>query len=172
MIIGIDPGLTGGMVLYNDTLLEVEDYLKFSKLGSIFNVNEMVETIKNWRHGAIIKMVVIEQVSSRPMQGVASVFKFGMTYGMQIGVISTNKLPLTFINPTRWTKEIHQGIKTTLDPKEKSQVAMSQLFPTVDWKGPRSGKQHEGLMDALLIAEFWRRSVLRSSPEVEKTKEK
>ncbi len=156
------------MVLFDDKNYKVVDSVKFYKEGEIFNLLDMRGALEIWCGAHIIDIVVIEKVHSMPGQGVASTFKFGLVYGMQIATVVCKQLPNTFVTPQKWTKEIHQGIKSDLKPKEKSQVAMSQLFPTVDFKGPRAKKHHEGLTDALLLAEYWRRQSRRTAGQAEK----
>ena len=84
-IIGIDPGLSGGIAV-----------LENSKVINIFDMPVMSEGKKNKRQlnsAQLVKLlndniskneevsVVVEQVNAMPGQGVTSMFNFGQTFG-------------------------------------------------------------------------------------------
>ena len=95
--------------------------------------------------------VAIERVHSMPKQGVASSFKFGMGFGIWLGILAALRLPHELVTPQAWKKLMLAGM-----PKEKdaSRQRAMQLFPDVDL----SLKRHHGRADALLIAEWLRRT--------------
>lgn len=162
MIVGVDPGVSGAMVLYDPDNKLVIDSLRFSKLGKTFDHGAMHKTLRDWKAKHEISMVVIEKVHSMPRQGVASTFSFGMSFGMQIATVASHGLPYTLVTPVAWSREMHQGISPELEPKKRTEVAMAQLFPTTNFRGPRAQKHHSGLSDALMLAEFWRRKSERT----------
>lgn len=157
MILSIDPGASGAMLLYDELNKAVLRTFKFTKLGKTFDHRGMRKELSLWKEQYNIEIAVIEKVHSMPQQGVASTFSFGLTYGMQISTVASLDIPYTFIKPSQWSREMHQGISPDLKPKEKTQVAIGQLFPEISFKTPRAQKHHGGLADCLLIADFWRR---------------
>ena len=91
--------------------------------------------------------------------------------GVQVGLIKTictvRAIPYTEVPAKSWQKEMFQGIpaihksgKSSLDTKAMAQEAMKRLYPTVNFKRPRAAKQHDGLIDALLIAGYGKRKNL------------
>jgi len=49
---------------------------------------------------------VVEQVASRPGQGVASTFKFGTSYGVVLGVLGALEIPVTHVTPATWKRAV------------------------------------------------------------------
>ena len=89
-IIGIDPGLSGGIAfLENNKVLCIFDMPVMSEgkknkrqLNSAQLVNLIKENIKSDKEVAVI----VEQVNAMPGQGVTSMFNFGQTFGAIKGV--------------------------------------------------------------------------------------
>ena len=149
MILGIDPGRSSGGVCFLEkdgtvTALEVMPPLLYSLVEMIHEYNP--------------RMVFLEKAQSFPGQGISSAFNYGDHFGQLQGVLIALQKPYTLVGPARWTKELHIGC-TGEDAKAKSLQAVTRIFPTVDLIATeRSRKPHEGLIDALLIAEYGRRS--------------
>ena len=81
-----------------------------------------------------------------PKQGVASSFKFGVSYGLLRMALIASGIPWEEITPNQWQKALgclSRGDKNTT--KARSQ----QLFPRI--------KVTHAVADALLLAEFCRR---------------
>jgi len=177
--LGIDPGLSGGLVLLDERGQILEKHIipvienvtiKTSKVKKDPETGKgaKVESIRRTIDGVGLNRIlidlapktgiaIIEQVSARPGQGVVSQFNFGLALGFIQGVLVGNRIPFTTVTPSTWSKIIHAGIGGA-DPKGRSAVALGRLFPQVDLRpSTRSQKPHEGLMDALLIAEWARR---------------
>lgn len=102
----------------------------------------------------------IERAQSFPKQGVASSFNYGRHFGHLEAIVAASKVPYTLVAPVAWTRDMHQGIEKFLPSKEKSFLAVTRLFPSVDLrKNARCKKPHEGIMDALLIAAYGQRKL-------------
>lgn len=104
-----------------------------------------------------IDFCALERSQSMPGQGVVSVFNYGVGFGLLQGLLSALKIPYELIPPTSWTKDLHAGLPQSAKPKEKSRTAAERLFPGLDLRAPGGRVPHEGLIDALLIAEWARR---------------
>jgi hypothetical protein len=96
-------------------------------------------------------IVFIEKVHSMPKQGVASSFNFGMGFGLWQGVVVGLNLPMEMVTPQRWQKEMLAGMQ---GGKEASIIRAQELFPDAELHL----KKHHGRADALLIAEYGRRT--------------
>ena len=154
-IIGIDPGLSGAIAI-----------LENNKVLSIFDIPVMAEGKKNKRqvNGPQIYneislrinkfqkkdiIVVIEQVSAMPGQGVTSMFNFGQSFGVLKGICSAMQLSLYFVRPTKW-KKYFGLIKTE---KDASRTKVIEIFPYIS--SQLSRKKDSNKADAVLIASFF-----------------
>ena len=107
-VIGIDPGLSGGIaILQEKRVLGLFDMPVMSEgkknkrqLNSAQLVNILKENIETKDEIA----VVVEQVNAMPGQGVTSMFNFGQTFGAIKGVCAALKLPIFFVRPSKWKK--------------------------------------------------------------------
>lgn len=98
-------------------------------------------------------MVVLEKVGARPGQGVTSMFNFGQNYGYIRGVLEANRIPYELVPPQKWKKEF----SITADKNKSIEVA-KRLFPMVNLKRTeKCTKDHDGMAEALLMAEYARR---------------
>lgn len=102
----------------------------------------------------------VEKVQARNTDG-----KVGMaSYFKGAGLL---EMPLLWdwrfvhVPPQTWCKKMHAGLPSDIHPKEKSRLYLAQHWPHLYQKGSdiwgaRCKKPHEGIMDALMIAEFGR----------------
>ena len=109
--------------------------------------NEINLKIKNIDKKKIV--VVIEQVSAMPGQGVTSMFNFGQSFGVIKGICSAMQLPMYFVRPAKWKKYFNL-IKTE---KEASRTKAIEIFPQISFK--LSKKKDNNKADAILIASFF-----------------
>ncbi len=91
---------------------------------------------------ADIKLATVEQVSSMPGQGVASVFSLGHSLGTIVGVISAMGIPMQLVAPAVWKKPYGVGRDKTL-----SRTVASRLFPDINL----SRVKDHNLAEALLL---------------------
>ena len=133
-IISIDPGISGAICFFEN--------------GSVVDVIDM----PSMADGNIDKkkiIVVIEQVSAMPGQGVTSMFNFGQSFGVIKGICSAMQLPMYFVRPAKWKKYFNL-IKTE---KEASRTKAIEIFPQISSK--LSKKKDNNKADAILIASFF-----------------
>ena len=160
MILGIDPGLTGGICAVDRD----RRVLILEPMPETAKVVDSQDLARLLRRADELPMqppdVFLEQVSARPGQGSVSTFKFGRVYGAVEGVVGALGFPLHLVRPQAWQKVSHAGTPGNADPKERSVLAASRLYPSVDLvRGTtttreRASQPHLGLVDALLIAHF------------------
>jgi crossover junction endodeoxyribonuclease RuvC len=150
MVIGIDPGKSGGVCWMSEERIEV------------WTVQELFEesytNLKLFQKSYPAKNVLIEKVHAMPQQGVVSMFTFGEVYGklqMLFELISKGK-PLTFIRPVEWQK--YHGISRDKgEPKpvykDRLKDKAENLYPYLDIWENTLGLQRS-LCDAILIADY------------------
>lgn len=149
--IGFDPGITGA-------------YTVLDKNGDIVQVFDMpvVEVQvggsqkKKVAPAAIASelslfcardrcFATVEAVSSRPGQGVTSVFSFGRSLGVLEGVLAGLKIPSRLVHPQNWTKamRVAPGKDGSRQRAMEQWPAHAELFKRV---------KDDGRCDASLIA--------------------
>ena len=150
-ILALDPGLTGGLAIISEDGVIVEP---MPSLDGVLDLATLARLIKFHTPN----IAYLEKVGARPGQGVSSMFKFGRVFGALEGLLTGLGIPYRLITPQAWTKVMHQGVERSVDPKKRSIIAASRLFPDVDLLATeRSKVPHSGMADALLLAEYGRR---------------
>ena len=154
-IIGIDPGISGAICFFeNGVVLDVIDMPSMAEgkknkkqVNGAQIYNEINSRIKNIPKNKII--VVIEQVSAMPGQGVTSMFNFGQSFGVLKGICASMQLSVHFVRPAKWKKYFNL-IKTE---KEASRTKVIEIFPQISVKLAK--KKDVNKADAILIASFF-----------------
>ena len=137
--LGVDPGLSGGFGLvpqWGDPSAAIA----FKQQQTERDIADFFET---WADSIIFAM--IEKVHSMPKQGVASSFKFGMSYGFLRGLLIGFKIPFEEVTPQRWQKRLQCF---THGDKRISKARAQQMWPEL--------KITHSTADALLISEYCR----------------
>ena len=144
--IGIDPGKNGGIAKIN------------TDTGFVKTVTFSEESLISELEGYFMfdkspLRCVLEKVNAMPNQGVVSMFNFGMNFGFIQGVLKAYAIPYELVTPQKWKKEF-----SCTSDKNTSIEVCKRLFPNVNLKATdRCKKDHDGMAEALLIAEYGRR---------------
>ena len=155
LIIGIDPGISGAICFFEDgQVKEIIDMPVMAdgkknkrQVNGPQTYNEISKRINKFPKKDII--VVIEQVSAMPGQGVTSMFNFGQSFGVLKGICSAMQLSMFFIRPAKW-KKYFGLIKTE---KDASRTKVIEIFPYIS--SELSRKKDSNKADAVLIASFF-----------------
>ena len=155
LIIGIDPGISGAICFFEDgqvkEMIDMPVMADGKKNKRQINgpqvYNEILKRINKFQKKDII--VVIEQVSAMPGQGVTSMFNFGQSFGVLKGICSAMQLSMFFIRPAKW-KKYFGLIKTE---KDASRTKVIEIFPYIS--SQLSRKKDSNKADAILIASFF-----------------
>ena len=144
IFIGIDPGKSGGIaVLYPDGKGLAVPYSD-REVGKLCVIAKKYQAI-----------CCLEKVGAMPGQGVTSMFNFGVSYGYIKGALEAYRIPYQEIPPQRWKKEF--GLNSD---KAASVDVCRKLFPDVNLlPTERCRKPHDGMAEALLLAEYARRKL-------------
>ena len=152
-IIGIDPGLSGGIAILEDNKVKemfdmpvMADGKKNKRqLNSAFLAQLIKDNIKNIED----TVMVVEQVNAMPGQGVTSMFNFGQSFGILKGICSAMQLPMYFVRPTKWKKYFN----LINSEKDASRTKAIEVFPY--FSSQLSRKKDSNKADAILIASFY-----------------
>ena len=152
-IIGIDPGLSGGIaVLENNRVLSIFDMPVMSdgkKNKRQLNSAQLVTLIKENIKSSEDVAVIVEQVNAMPGQGVTSMFNFGQTFGAIKGVCAALRLPIFFVRPSKWKKHF----ELINSSKDSSRTKAIEMYPTLS--NQLAKKKDVNKSDAILIARFY-----------------
>lgn len=150
MILGIDPGKSGGLaILWPDrseahkmpaTERDLWDLID----GSLLARDPLGSPCRAY----------IEKVGAMPGQGVTSMFSFGQNYGMLRGMLIAAEIPFETVTPAKWQREFSlPTLKTcggsTTVKKNAHKAKAQEMWPAL--------KITHATADSLLIAEYGRR---------------
>lgn len=156
-VIGIDPGLKGGIaILQGSDLKRVEKtpihsnkQKTYIKAGTYdYDYEKMVEILAEYKNEKPIAF--LERVHSMPKQGVASTFNFGRGYGVWIGMLEAMHIPIALVSPRVWKPKMLSGLDQS--NKQSSCIRAKEFFPEADLKPGRMINDHDGMAEAMLIA--------------------
>lgn len=151
VIVGIDPGKKGGIAVLVDAVLVAIRVMP----DTCEAFADMIEDLCGMHD--VIDHVFLEKSQAMPKNGVCAMFNYGVHFGELRGVLVAKQLKHTLVPPNTWTREMHKGTPSTETAKRRSYLAVRRLFPLVDLLATeRSKKPHDGIIDALLIAEYGR----------------
>ena len=156
-IIGIDPGLSGGIAILDDLkiydLFDMPIMPEGKKNKNQLNSAQLVNIIKK----NILKdnqntFVIVEQVSAMPGQGVTSMFNFGQTFGAIKGICASLGLPIFYVRPAKWKKHF----ELLNSSKDASRTKVIEMYPSFSEQLRK--KKDVNKADAILIARFFKES--------------
>ena len=148
IILGIDPGLSGGLAFrYSDGDIKVErppifqQKITAKKKRRHIDPNGLGELLKKYSPN----YAFIEKQQAMPKQGVSSTFRTGLGYGLYIGILATLLIPFTEIVAHKWKKDM-------VVPADKNGALLraSELMPKHAGLWPL--KKDNGVAEAALLA--------------------
>lgn len=146
LIIGIDPGSSGGIAWQTLGKREYADATKLpdteADVAALFR--ELMTREANW-------FAYLERVGATPQMGRTSAFTFGRSYGFVRGILIGLAIPFIEVTPVKWQAEfgLRQGKKLGQGDVEKHNAIKGkaqQLFPALKITHSKAA--------ALLIAEY------------------
>ncbi len=152
-IVGIDPGLSGGIAILEDSkvlkLFDMPVMAEGKKNKRQLNSAQLVSIIKENIFKSEETAVVVEQVNAMPGQGVTSMFNFGQTFGAIKGVCAALNLPIFFVRPSKWKKHF----ELINSSKDSSRTKVIEMYPSLS--NQLSKKKDVNKSDAILIARYY-----------------
>ena len=149
--LGIDPGQTGAIAVYDGEritgLIDMPTMTRLHGQGQQIDPYTLTTAILDLRAGRDA-VAIIEAVSARPGQGVSSMFRFGESVGVVLGVLGALQVPIRWATPSKWKKAA--GIDGR--DKDAARSLAIQLHPEIADQLTR--KKDCGRADAALIARF------------------
>jgi len=147
-MIGIDPGLEGGIAIISDAVKVIKMPTLINKKGKKeLDILSIIKFLKESK----IKKAYIEQVGAMPGQGVTSMFNFGMGYGILLGVLTALKIKYVKVIPQKWKGIVLEG---TEKDKEAAIQFCQKTYPEVNLIPEKCRTPSDGMADALCIAAY------------------
>lgn len=173
MIIGIDVGMQGAIAGITD-----EGNCVFRFVTPTIGPEIDWDKFRKYLTEPVPRHVFIELVHAIHGSSAKATFKFGGCFEGCKAILAGLNVPYTLVQPKVWQKMMYVGVqeirkpnvlikvgkhagsskKGNRDTKAMSLIAVKRLFGYVDLKRtPACEGPHDGIVDALLIAEYGRR---------------
>jgi hypothetical protein len=151
-VLGLDPGLTAAAALLDgQRVLWVGDLpVHQIRSGQRLRAELDLAGLRALLTRQPIDHVIIEQQSARPGQGVAGMFRLGLTLGQIIGLVAGLRLRHSLVQPKAWQKEAGCG-----PSPDAARQRAGQLYP--ESSDRLTLTKHAGRADAILIAHYGHR---------------
>tara|TARA_Y100000310_G_scaffold243676_1_gene248222 strand:- start:7054 stop:7629 length:576 start_codon:yes stop_codon:yes gene_type:complete len=183
-VIGIDPGVDGGIAFYDGdkvTLFEIPTFEISTPLAKPKKLKSGLKTHKTERYistkglleilvykiGISSCKVVIEDIASFYGISASVNFKMGYNLGMIHALLDIHAEEYHLVKPSVWQKKIwieddkvirHNPSakvrQSKTDTKATSLNAAKRIFPKTNFIPEKKRKEHDGLIDAALIAHY------------------
>ena len=154
-VFGVDPGLDGAIAFIR------EDGTAWAQLTPVFSAGSGgrrefdIAGMRALLTKETAALAIIEAASARPGQGVTSMFRFGQGHGIWLGMLAALRIPHEVVQSQTWKRVVLAGRS---HDKAGALGYCERRFPRVPLLAtPRSTKPHDGLADALCLAEWGRR---------------
>lgn len=164
VFVGIDPGTRGGLVAIN-ALGEVLSAIVMpmdGKAVSLVKVREwLVEVSLAVGRPSGRLLVALEKPSVRPGQNPSGTLTMGMNWGRLQAALELSDAEYVVVTPQTWRRGLGIPQGSTRDQCKEGALDMARTqFPDLDLlPGTRRIKPHDGLVDAVLLAQYARKTL-------------
>ena len=127
IIIGIDPGASGGVAVYDE---DAHDLFTHKCPDNTKAMTAIINSAKarSWIDDQKL-MCVIEKVHAFPTDARSSAFKFGMNFGKWLGILGSLNVPTMEVTPQTWMKGFQPLPKIKKERKNELKRIASEMFP-------------------------------------------
>lgn len=151
IIVAIDPGKTSSFARFDTTSPQHIEIGEVAQLGAGRLIRPCPMHLAEIAAGA--DAAVVEEVGARPMQGVSSVFTFGLALGSILGALSALRIPVTMVTPQDWKRASRLGSIDKDEAKDAARAFARELWPEHE-KILRAKGKH-GMAEAALMARWF-----------------
>ena len=186
MIIGIDPGKTGAIVALDITGIVLWKHVT-PVIGKEIDWVTFSNYLRDLHKEGTGVVVYLEHVHAMHGVAAGTTFTFGGCFEGVKALCAALNIPIVLVAPKLWQKTMWQGVPEhrkppkkltkkelerkaegkkvrtpkaigSVDTKLMSRIAATRLFPNADFrKNNNCEVPHDGIVDAVLIAEYGRR---------------
>ena len=156
--IGIDPGANGaafmqtiaGPRVYRMRAGDLRDLAGWIQMHVGLGPDNRTIAVLEQQHAMPVERVN-QKTGKTIRQGSSSIFSLGQRYGEIIGILTALRVPYVVVSPAKWQN--YFGIRGR--GKGASRELAGALYPSL-----RIGRTDDGVSDAVLLAEYGRRTML------------
>jgi hypothetical protein len=162
VLIGVDNGISGALVAltaYSGIILD-SILMPTRSTGTSRECDAVAicEWIEKFQYSDDIAVAL--ETPSKHSPGTLALCSMWDCYGAIRGILESCGIKHVRIAPRTW-QSVMLGVVPKGETKAYARAKAREIWPDEDWLAtPRSKKAHEGLVDAALIAEFYRRKLL------------
>jgi hypothetical protein len=165
--IGIDLGKTRGaiVIIKDGKIIERQPTPLMGGDKQVIDAREIFKFMYKYRNQDC--HAVMEKLHGLPNQKLSVIWELSQHVGMIKMLLAILKIAYTEVTPQSWQKEMFLGVTIQekkvkglwkKDTKATSVLAAQKLFPKEDLRATAKSKvPHDGITDALLLAEYGRR---------------
>lgn len=161
---GIDIGLSGAIAVIDDK--NIFTY-KMPLIAGKLDPNELYMLIGSFKSTHKDLHICFEKLGVIFGSSKQTAFSMGYQMGIVEAFCVAKKIPYTAVRAVDWQKEmfkhttvINKPGKSSKDTKAMALVTIKKLFPDLTLTFNKEVKPNDGLVDAVLIAEYARRNNL------------
>lgn len=156
-ILGVDPGLKGGLSIIDEQLnliacfhmptFKVKEGKKTRTLVCPHKINELLSRYE-------IDLAVIEKVASRPGQSCVATFSFGDAFGIVRAITEIHAKQVIYPRPQEWKGG---QFLSGLDKEQVAEVAFNVFSAKEIYGNQRkdgTSAVYDGISDSLMIAKY------------------
>ena len=159
VIIGVDPGKLGAIAVLEGwgPTVSPMPLIRSGKGRAEYDLPGILAIFRRYNLG-VTAYVERGQPLPRSMGGASANYHRGYSCGLFEGMLSALGISYTLVSPQAWQRVMLAGTSGK-DTKQRALIAAQRLFPGVSLlPTERCRKPSDGMADALLIAEYGRRS--------------
>lgn len=165
-VIGIDPGLDGGIAVLAPEQASPLIYLapmparvviKTKRELDLAALKKFVIAVRS-QHDQVVLM--LEKQQSMPRDSNQSAFTTGKNYGVLLATFALYNIQIDYVGPQEWQKVRFEGLPKEADTKSKSILVFERTFPNVSLLVGRATNKHNGMADAANIACYGHHKIL------------
>jgi hypothetical protein len=155
IIVGIDPGLDGGIVaidkgtqkiLYHKIMPTIPGKRREYDVPSVVRIFEEIKQLSS-------EMMVHLEKSGKFSKGTLAIASTSFCSGMLQGVLTSLRIPYKLVRPQEWQKQVLKGLSG--DTKQASILWATRKYPEFDFRrSERCRTPYDGLCDALGLAHY------------------
>ena len=150
IILGIDPGSSGGIAIIENKINALPKIIFASKMSVVTLFGKKivdVQKISSYLKQYNIDVSIIEKVHAMPRQGVTSSFQFGRSFGGIEALCYLYTKRVDYVAPVIWKKNLGLGAS-----KQDSLDLARLKFGNLEYWNLKS---NDGIAEAALLALFW-----------------
>jgi hypothetical protein len=177
-VIGVDPGLYGGVTLlsWTDESVNVDTFVMPTKDSTCMKKKKLIDLVKLRQRldafavpAALCSLVMIERQSVRAKEGARNSMTAGILFGELICFFELTCVEPKLPTPQKWKGVVLDG---TLKDKPAAVAYCAKNFPQINLlPSKRHRKPHDGMADSVCIATYARMTLEASHAGVSQSED-